>query len=171
MCMVCKFTLWLFNGYLMDIYVLIFGHYKWHQHPCIYIIVHACKIFYTDYLFIFRDRGREGERGGKKHCCERETSIGCLSCVPWPGTEPVTQACALTRNQTGDLLLCGTMPNQMSHTGQGCLKNFCKSDGQSYHMFFGGITFLISNFCIYDLGPFVPSFAKCLFISFAHFSY
>ena len=29
----------------------------------------------------------------------RETSIGCLSQVPQPGTRPATQACALTMNQ------------------------------------------------------------------------
>ena len=34
-------------------------------------------------------------------------------------TEPTTQACAPTGNQTGDFLLCGMMPNQLSHTGQG----------------------------------------------------
>ena len=32
--------------------------------------------------------------------------------------EPATQACALTRNQTGDVSVCGMMPNQLSHTNQ-----------------------------------------------------
>ena len=48
-----------------------------------------------------------------------ETSISCLGHVPQLGVEPPTQACALTRNQTWDPLLCGTAPNQLSHTGQG----------------------------------------------------
>ena len=30
-------------------------------------------------LFIFRERGREGDTEGEKHGCERDTSIGCLS--------------------------------------------------------------------------------------------
>ena len=30
------------------------------------------------HLCLFRERGREGEREGEKHPCERETSIGCL---------------------------------------------------------------------------------------------
>ena len=54
------------------------------------------------YLFIFRERGREGEREGEKHWCARETLIGCLlhtsnwrsgpqlRHVPWLGIEPVT---------------------------------------------------------------------------------
>ena len=37
--------------------------------------------------------------------------MSCLSYTPHLGTEPTTQACALTGNQTGDLLLCGTMTN------------------------------------------------------------
>ena len=36
-----------------------------------------------------------------------------------PGTEPTTQECALTRDQTGNLLLCGAMPKQLSHTSLG----------------------------------------------------
>ena len=34
------------------------------------------------YLFVFRERGREGEREGEKHQCARNTSIGCLPCTP-----------------------------------------------------------------------------------------
>ena len=39
--------------------------------------------------------------------------------MPQPGTEPASQACALTGNRTGDLWLWGMMPDQLSHTGQG----------------------------------------------------
>ena len=35
------------------------------------------------------------------------------------GTWPATQACALTKNQTGDLSVCGTVSNPLSHTSQG----------------------------------------------------
>ena len=33
--------------------------------------------------------------------------------------KPATSACALTENQTLDLLLCRMTPSQLSHTGQG----------------------------------------------------
>ena len=36
-------------------------------------------VFKKLYLFIFRERGREGGREGEKHHCARETSIGCLA--------------------------------------------------------------------------------------------
>ena len=52
------------------------------------------------YLFIFRERGREREREGEKH---------------WPAN----QACARTRNQTHDLLVCRPALNPLSHTSQG----------------------------------------------------
>ena len=55
------------------------------------------------FYFIFRERGREGERG-------RETWIGCLSYAPWLGTEPKTQDWALTRNLISHLSLCRTTP-------------------------------------------------------------
>ena len=44
------------------------------------------------YLFIFREKGREGEREGEKHQCV------AASQSPAPGTWPATQACALTGN-------------------------------------------------------------------------
>ena len=50
---------------------------------------------------------------------DRQTSSSCLLYAPWLGTEPTAQACALTKNPTSDLLLLRTMPNQLSHTGQG----------------------------------------------------
>ena len=42
------------------------------------------------YLFVFRERGREGEREGEKHQCVRETSISCLFYAPnqGPGLQP-----------------------------------------------------------------------------------
>ena len=49
-------------------------------------------------LFIFRERGREGER---------ERNINVWLPLMWPllGTWPATQACALTGNQTRDPLV------------------------------------------------------------------
>ena len=34
-------------------------------------------------------------------------------------TWSTTQACAQTRNRTGDLLICGMMPNSQNHISQG----------------------------------------------------
>ena len=39
--------------------------------------------------------------------------------LPLVFAKPTTQACAPTGNRTGDLLLCRTMANQLSHTCQG----------------------------------------------------
>ena len=74
--------------------------------------------FLNIYFILFLEREGGREKAGEKHPCEREISIDCLPSVPWPGTEPATQAHALTGNQTGELSLCGTMPNQLSHTSQ-----------------------------------------------------
>ena len=55
-------------------------------------------------------RGREGEQEGKKHWCERESSINkssiTASCMCPGQSKPTIQPCALTRNRTGELLLC-----------------------------------------------------------------
>ena len=60
-------------------------------------------------LFIFRGKGKE--RG-------RETSTGCLSHAPQPGTEPTAQACALTRTGTYDLSVCSAPPSPFSRTSR-----------------------------------------------------
>ena len=57
------------------------------------------------YLFISRERGRVGG----KHRCERNTN--------WLAA---TRAHALTGNQNSSLLLCRTLPNQLSQMGQSC---------------------------------------------------
>ena len=59
-------------------------------------------------LFI-REGRREGEREEEKH-----QSVASQMCP----TLDQTQACVLTRTQTSDSLPCGTMPNELSHTGQ-----------------------------------------------------
>ena len=52
------------------------------------------------YLFIFRERGREGEREGEKH------PYVVASHTPPTGDLAITQACALTGNRTGDPSVC-----------------------------------------------------------------
>ena len=46
---------------------------------------------------------------------QERKSISCFLHAPRPGTEPSTQACALTRDQTSDILLFRKMPRQLSH--------------------------------------------------------
>ena len=53
-------------------------------------------------LFIFRERGREGEREGEKQQCVVDSHMR-----PPLGTWPTAQACTLTGNRTGDPLLHG----------------------------------------------------------------
>ena len=65
----------------------------------IYIHTYIYIIFKIFYLFIFRERGRAGEREGEKHQCV------VAFCMPQLGTWPTTQACALTGNRTGDPLV------------------------------------------------------------------
>ena len=65
------------------------------------------------YLFIFRE-GKGGRKRG------RETSMrGCLSHTPLLGTWPTTQACALTGNHRGKLLVCRLVLNPLIRTSQG----------------------------------------------------
>ena len=65
-------------------------------------------------LFIFRERGMEGEREGEKHQCV------VASCVcPQLGTWPATQACTLTGNKTRDPLVPRLALNPLSHISQG----------------------------------------------------
>ena len=59
-------------------------------------------------LFIFRERGKR----------KRNISVWLpFMCSPLR-TWPITQACALTRNQTSDPLLCSPALNPLSHTSQ-----------------------------------------------------
>ena len=65
------------------------------------------------YLFIFRERGREGEREGEKHQCV------VASHAPLLGTWSATQTCVLTGNQTSDPLVRRPVLNPQSYTSQG----------------------------------------------------
>ena len=89
-----------------------------------FLLREKCKIINFNYFsFVdFRERRREVEREGKNYQCERETLIDCLLHVHQPRTKPATQACALTENQTRDLLVCRMMPNQLSHSSRGYLR-------------------------------------------------
>ena len=68
--------------------------------------------YFRFHLFIFRERGREGE--------ERERNINAWLPLTDPilGTWPTTQACALTGNQTGNPLVHRPALNPLSHTAR-----------------------------------------------------
>ena len=70
-------------------------------------------------LFIFeRGERREKEREGETSMWERYIDRLLLA-HPQLGTWPTTQACALSGNQTSDLLFCRLALNPLSHTNQG----------------------------------------------------
>ena len=58
------------------------------------------------------------EKGRETSMCKRNINWLPLA-HPQLGTRPTTQACVLTGNQTSDLLVCGMIPNPLSHTSQG----------------------------------------------------
>ena len=68
--------------------------------------------FLRFYLYIFRERGREGEGGGENIY---QLPLTC----PLLGTWPATQASTLTGNRTGDRLVHRLVLNPLSHTSQG----------------------------------------------------
>ena len=70
-------------------------------------------------LCIFREGKREGERK------QKTSMFGCLShATSWGPSPPSTQACALTGNRTGDLLVHRLVRSPLSHTRQGS-ESFC----------------------------------------------
>ena len=69
------------------------------------------EILTQGYVFIcFRKVRGEKQREREKHQCERETSISCLPEAPRPGIKPSTQVCALTKDQTCNLLVYERTP-------------------------------------------------------------
>ena len=75
------------------------------------------------YLLLENGEGREKERERNIDVREKRPLTTSLICA-LKGTQPTTLACAQTRNQMGDPLLCGMTPNQLRHTGLGYLLTF-----------------------------------------------
>ena len=78
-------------------------------------------IFKRFYYLFFRERGKgERKRGRETLMCKR--NINCLPLAHFQlGTWPATQACALTGNLNGDLLVVcrpGTQPTEPHQPGQ-----------------------------------------------------
>ena len=96
---------------LMEMLIILEG--EKYMYICIYVCVYQIYIYIYIYIYIERDtyiyiyRERETDRQTDRHGCERETFIGYLSYMPQLGTEPATQACVLTRNETCDLSVYG----------------------------------------------------------------
>ena len=65
----------------------------------------------------FREKEREVEGEGGKHQHEKHRSVASHMHPSWG--LGITQAGALTGNQTHEILLCGIMPNCLGHGSQG----------------------------------------------------
>ena len=103
---------------MVDAYIfIIVTSFRWTD-PIIIIYYHSCLFFKKDfYLLTFRERGMEGERVGNIGVQGKHP----LAAPRRPPTKDlaVTQVRALIGNWTGDPLICGAMPNPLSHTHQG----------------------------------------------------
>ena len=77
---------------------------------CTPVKTHCCTLFFLFFFFRQRGEGRKKER-------ERNINVWLPLTRPILGSWPATQARALTGNQTGNLSVCRTTPNPLSHTG------------------------------------------------------
>ena len=75
--------------------------------------MHQSFSFLSKILFIFRERGREGEGERERHQC-----VVAFRAPP-TGDLPATQACVLTGNQTGNPLVHRLALSPLSHNSQG----------------------------------------------------
>ena len=99
----------------------------WHLYPQNWLICAASVTAFspgTFYLFIFRERGREGERAGEKHQYERDTSVGFLLHTPTRdlASKPVT--CPVWEPNQKLLKVWRMTPNSRNHTHWGCPGTF-----------------------------------------------
>ena len=76
------------------------------------------KIYILKTLFI-SDRGERREKERRRNITVWLPLVHALL-----GTWPATQACALTGNQTDDLLVCSLVLNPLNHTSQGYVSTF-----------------------------------------------
>ena len=80
------------------------------------LVVHLLIDFFLQ-IIIYLERGEGREKEGKKHQFVRDTWLPHT--YPQMETWPGIQACTLTGNQTGDLLVRSLALNPLSHTSQG----------------------------------------------------
>ena len=70
--------------------------------------------FLKDFVYLFLERGE-----GREKEWRRNVNVWFPLECPHLGTWPATQVCALTRNWTGNPLVCRLALNPLSHTSQG----------------------------------------------------
>ena len=99
------------------------------------------KNFSKKILFLGRGEGREKER-------ERNNVLLPLVC-PALGTWPATQACALTRNRTGDPWIPRPLLNPQNHTSQGSLHFLNKLHSIVMYCSFSVLLNFTHYFCIF----------------------
>ena len=85
---------------------------------CFTIFYHLFFIL-TFFLLFPLERGGERKERERNIDMREKHQISCFLHMPRPGTTPATQACSLTRNQTGYLSLCWMTPSQLRDTSQG----------------------------------------------------
>ena len=96
---------------------------------------------------------------------------GCLSCAPYLGTWPATQACAVTGNRTHSLLLFGMMLNHVSHASQGSseLSLYGVPTIQTLNLWDWSSSFILLSSIIYLFGPLLCFLGDCLNSTFQPF--
>ena len=84
-----------------------------HTEGWLYALFYA--ILFSDFIYLFLERGEGRERGTETSIYERNINQLPLA-FPQLGTEPITLACALTGNPTSDLLVYRLALNPLNHT-------------------------------------------------------
>ena len=110
-------------------------------------------ISFKDFIYLFLDKGE-----GREKKRERNIKVWLPLMCPLLGTWPITQACTLTVNWTGDPLVHRQALNPLSHTSQ-----------DWFHLFLLWSLLFPSFYLLWDLFVvFFPSSFQCkvrLFIS------
>ena len=81
--------------------------------------LHSLSFLKMDFIHLYSERGEGTESGRDTPMCERnihQLPLAHAQLRTWPAT----QACALTGNGTGDLLVHRPGLNSLNHTSQGC---------------------------------------------------
>ena len=116
--------------FIVAMCAFLLHHFKRHKNVCFFLFVvlrlisglsanrpdikFPISLFFLDFIYLFLERGdgREKER-------ERNINVWLPLTRPLLGTWPAIQACALTRNRTGDPLVRKLTLNPLSHTSRG----------------------------------------------------
>ena len=93
------------------------------------------------FIYLFLERGREGEREGEKHQCV----CGCLSCAPHGGPGQKPRHVPYTGNQTGEPLVHKPVLNSLSQSSQ----------GQNFHSYLFQNINLMSSLMYFPISPLV----------------